>query len=409
MMCFLAALFRLALSPTLTNAESPPVSVDEEMVQVFRAAQGIKPGYSLNVQSVDNSTVIHPDGTVISLDDMTPRSYFSPTANCSRDDVPVPCPHPTVFIKTGENGQTVMKAMDANGEISSISVSDSDTGSRVTFEAIAPGVVSHVPADALDEDFYGQFAYGEQTRQRMSGNLFQKLRGQNLTKPEEGEEGAEEGEEEDEDGRCLRFRVIEVAVATESSFCEKVGGTFEDVESTVNSIIANVAAAYEQAGLCFTVVMSHLEMYCDPGRDPYRRGAISGRSGCGNVPGLLGYFQRFWAARRVFVRRDMAELFTGNPLEKCGPGQSCSIIGCANVATSCKGRFKSYGVNHVTFTTNSIARKNLVAHEMGHTLGEYKSSFYVLPDVIARATLRSIMLNERRTFYYFLKHRGGAQ
>jgi Reprolysin (M12B) family zinc metalloprotease len=395
-MCSLAALFLLALSPKLANSETPPVHVDEEILYAFREMQGIKPGYSLNVQSVlrDNSTaVMHPDGAVISLDDMIPRSYFSPTANCSRDDVPVPCPQPTVFTKTDENGRTIMKAMAANGEISSISVADLDTGSRVTFEAVAPGVVSHVPADAMDEEFYSQFVYGEPTRQRMGENLFQKLRGQNLTEPEEQEE----------EDRCLRFRVIEVAIVAESSFCEKVGGTFEDVESAVNSIIANVASAYEQNGLCYTVVMSHLETYCDPGRDPYRRGTRSGRSGCGNVPGLLGFFERFWSVRRVLVRRDMAELFTGTPLERCGPGESCSVIGCANIETSCKGRYQSYGVNHVTFTQNSIARKNLVAHEMGHTLGEYiVGQIDSMRRDVARATAASQVNHTQQTVQFLL-------
>jgi hypothetical protein len=362
----------LSLLPTLASSEPPPLQVDEELMHTFRATQGIKPGYSLTVQSIgENSTLTHPDGTAISLENMFPRSYFSPTATCFRDDEPVPCPGPTVFFKTDEsNGRTVMKSMTANGEISSISVTDAQNGSRVTFEAIAPGVVSHVPVEALDEAFYSKFLYGD-ARTSISDNVFQKLRGQGLKETEAGGD-AEVEEEEEEEGRCRDFRVVEVAVATESSFCEKVGGTFEDVESAVNSIMANVAATYEQDGLCFTVVMSHLESYCDSQLDPYRRGTRSGNSGCGSRPGLLGYFDRFWSLRRVFVRRDMAVLFTGTNLETCGPGDnSCAVIGCANMATSCKGRLGAYGVNHVTFTQNSIARKNLVAHEMGHVLGEY--------------------------------------
>ena len=86
-------------------------------------------------------------------------------------------------------------------------------------------------------------------------------------------------------------------------------------------------------------------------------------SGCSNE-GLLDYFQDYWNANRQGVPRDVAELFSGTGLE-CSSG-SC-VIGCAYVRATC-GSF-AYGVNYVTYTTNTVGQSNLVAHEIGHTVG----------------------------------------
>jgi hypothetical protein len=65
--------------------------------------------------------------------------------------------------------------------------------------------------------------------------------------------------------------VIETAIAVESSYCDLIGGS-NSVDSSVNNIMARVAAEYEQPGLCFTTAISHFEKYCDPDTDPYKAG-----------------------------------------------------------------------------------------------------------------------------------------
>ena len=92
-------------------------------------------------------------------------------------------------------------------------------------------------------------------------------------------------------------------------------------------------------------------------------------SGCSN-DGLLDYFQEYWNTYRTDVHRDIAELFSGTGLE-CYDDGSC-VIGCAYMETSCVYQSTySYGINYVTYTTNTVSRSNLVSHEVGHTLGAY--------------------------------------
>ena len=84
-------------------------------------------------------------------------------------------------------------------------------------------------------------------------------------------------------------------------------------------------------------------------------------------------FQDYWNANRRNVHRDVAELFTGVGYECDDDG--CTI-GCAYVAETCEtfrngdiDLSSSYGINWVTYTSNSVKRSNLVAHEIGHTVG----------------------------------------
>ena len=60
-----------------------------------------------------------------------------------------------------------------------------------------------------------------------------------------------------------------------------------------------------------------------------------------------------------------AQLFTGTGLE-CSNG-SC-VIGCANIDRACSN-YSGYGVNYVTYTSNTAKQSQLISHEMGHVLG----------------------------------------
>lgn len=148
------------------------------------------------------------------------------------------------------------------------------------------------------------------------------------------------------------YRVIEVGVTTESSFCDFVNGE-SNVETTINSIMAGVAFEYEVDVLCFTARMSYRESFCDESSDPLRQ-AVQKH----NAMILLLSFSMHWNKNKGSVERDLAVLISGTALQEIecpdDPGKTCKLIGMARgIGTSCTDANKqSYAINYVTFTGN---------------------------------------------------------
>jgi hypothetical protein len=114
-----------------------------------------------------------------------------------------------------------------------------------------------------------------------------------------------EGDDPDEQKRsrqlqadCRELRVIETAIAVESSYCEGIGGS-NSVDTSVNNIMARVAVEYEQPGLCFTAAISYFEKYCNPNTDPYKPGKCE----CESVNFLISFKQRTTSKRERLFRR----------------------------------------------------------------------------------------------------------
>jgi hypothetical protein len=176
-------------------------------------------------------------------------------------------------------------------------------------------------------------------------------------------------EQHERDLQTQGLRTIEIAIATDSSFCSGVGGS-ANVAAKVQSIIADVATDYEQSNLMFTAKISHLEFFCSQTNDPYKACIDLNASGCDNTYGLLDCFQLYWQSNRSAVSRDVAQLFSGKSLECRTDG---CVIGCAYVGTACDNNW-GFGVNWVTYTTNTVAQSQLVSHEIGHNLGAVHDS-----------------------------------
>jgi Metallo-peptidase family M12 len=337
----------------------------------------------------EDATIILADASTIYLGDMSPRSYFAPSANCFENDRPIPCPDSTIVTKTdAKTGFTIIASKrKQNGELSSISVRDTiNSGHRVPIQS---GVSKKNRNDA--DPIAG--ANGEDHRsssklltEAITSSVKVNVR-RYLHKEQEMELQGVSG------SPCTSYREIELAVVAESSFCQAVGGP-TNVDMAVDVIVANVASEYEINSLCFTIVITHYEKHCDPSNDPYRKGVDLNVSGCSSKNnsnnnnneeyGLLDHFEDFWNANRTNVHRDVAELFTGTPLE-CGPcnlgaidpapnSKRCCTVGCSRPKKSCSNLENSYGVSWVTYSSSHVARSNLVAHEIAHTLG--KVSFH---------------------------------
>ena len=141
---------------------------------------------------------------------------------------------------------------------------------------------------------------------------------------------------------CESYRIIDLAVAYDSSFCASYGGRSSNADNHVASLVSMVSSRYNQKGLCAKIKLSHLEGYCDPESDPYKQYVDLNSSGCVRY-GLLDHFQEYWNANRSFVHRDTAHLFTGTPLECTNGG---CIVGCTVPSSRCI-KSVAYGLNHV--------------------------------------------------------------
>ena len=405
-------------------------TVPNDVIEEFKQGEGLKSDYDVVLQVVSNdNTLVFPDGTIASLDDMIPEPMYTEDAKCSLDGVETPCPKEAdspVYVKyDDENFVRIQMNMDGDGNVLSVATrtlvlddpddeNSSATQVLQTLEAVdgSLGVFTSLPEEAFDDEAYSHFvlrstevpsdmnmeeesdvsvndsdAQINGMRRQLRANIDHAI--QRQQQAEEREEGVSKSapatfvtssssppsnksqspkrQVRRRLASCSKYRVVEVAVAADSTFCASSGikGNYNKALATIQTIMANVSAEYEMDGLCYKVKLSHTEVFCASGSDPYRNGVRLNKSGCGAY-GLLDFFRDYWNANRKNVKRDLAQLMSGTGLECDSRG---CVIGCAHVAVSCSNLAYSYGVNWVTYTTNTVARSNLVAHEMGHVLG----------------------------------------
>uniref|UniRef100_A0A7S1BYA4 Peptidase M12B domain-containing protein n=1 Tax=Corethron hystrix TaxID=216773 RepID=A0A7S1BYA4_9STRA len=181
---------------------------------------------------------------------------------------------------------------------------------------------------------------------------------------------------------CTIFKVIELAVVYESTFCADLGDK-DTADQRVISLVAGISLKYQQEGLCTKVNIAHIEGHCESTTDPYKEFVDTNQSGCGSF-GLLDGFTQYWNDNRGDIHRDDAQLFSGTGLE-CSSG-GC-VIGCASVRALCNSR--AYGVNYATFSSNTNLVEVLIAHEMGHNCAasHEPSQNYIMYAFVNQASL----------------------
>lgn len=225
-----------------------------------------------------NNSVFFSDDEEVSLNDLEPVDVFSKKARCFKDGSKVPCPDPTVFAKTLPDGSKVTVSTNGAGEIEKIR-KQKRNGNKEVLQAVEPDVFTHIPPEAVDDDFFSQFTLKEAAVDNLRRSLKGQLRGTVNTK----------SSARNLQSACTQYKEIELAVEVESSFCSAVGRDSTGaivrslVDAKVQSIVYDVAQDYQQDGLCFTVRMSHYEPFCDPNDDPYKPGVDLNQSGCGNT------------------------------------------------------------------------------------------------------------------------------
>jgi len=291
------------------------------------------------------------NGRTYSTNDLQPFNVFSWNATIMVDGKPQPleddCKRSRLFMSKGDLGETILVSREGgkeetDGQIKSIDVLGHD-GSEVYMQALSDGSLVSIRPEDVDSQKTKGFSIGG-----ISGDedeLFQDADFENRNRK------LQQG--------CSSYKVVEVAIAYDSSFCSQVArGSPDTARSVVEEAIARAALLYEE--ICIRVRLSHLEGYCSADQDPYRTAMATNDIGCSNRRGALQVFQDIWQTSRSNINRDTAHLFYGTNFPS-------SAIGCASTPALCNSR--SYGVNQMSVSSNPIIRGNLFAHELGHNMG----------------------------------------
>ena len=265
-------------------------NVPDHVLDKFKSSHGVKAGYKLKLKEIDatTNTIELPDGEIVSLHYLESESMLTPSATCVVDGKAVPCPTNSAIFTKEQNGVKILVKKNPNGKITSISARKLDDGTHTirTLQAVADDVFAEIPAEAMDQDYLSQFTMkDEDVASRLRRSLLRGIQtddeeeehSSSITIDVRGDENGfveEEGEAaaaDDDDtggsnnarnlqGGCSSLRVIEVAIAADSSFCADAGGEAA-AWALVQQIIADVSFDYEQFNpfLCFTARISHYE------------------------------------------------------------------------------------------------------------------------------------------------------
>jgi len=342
----------------------------KEVMDEFKKSHQMKLGIDLPMIKISKRNTIKVNGAVHSMDDLLPMDVFSPDATYVYDGKKKPLPAVATFMKV-DSDTTMLVTKGPGGNVQTIDITFAD-GSNTYMEEVSGGVLAVMLPEARDKEAISKSLMADTKLIGESGN--------NSSEPQIGsssgnakeiglgwrklmEQSDSSREERHLQSRCSMLRVIEVAIAYDSSFCSKMNGA-SNANAVIQQIVARVSTQY-QNDFCGKVQISYIEGFCDPSTDPYAASVRLNQSGCG-ISGLLQFFSRFWSTNRGSVRRDAAHLFVGTRFE-CDNTGSC-IIGCATVRSLCDTR-SSYGVNHITVHTDRQLQSELLAHELGHNCG----------------------------------------
>ncbi|MEE9130586.1 MAG: M12 family metallo-peptidase [Phycisphaerales bacterium] len=145
------------------------------------------------------------------------------------------------------------------------------------------------------------------------------------------------------------LQTTDIAFDADREFYQLNGSSVPATVADIENVMGKVEFVYERdTDITYEITVMVIRT-SEP--DPYST----------NDPGgLLNQFRNTWnSTPESFIRRDVAQLFTGKNL-------SGSIIGIAWVGTICNVDSREYSVVQSRFSFNSDLRAGLSAHELGH-------------------------------------------
>jgi len=253
-------------------------------------------------QRLTDSGNFEANGRTYSVKDLQPFNVFTYNATIMVDGQLQPmeddCTRSRLFMSRGERGETILVSReggkeDTDGAIKSIDVLGHD-GSEVFLQALSDGSFVSIHQEDVDKE---------------------KLKGLSIGGIRGDEDELFDSDVDDSGTRklqqgCSSYKVVEVAIAYDSTFCSRVaGGRPETARSVVEAAVARATLLFEE--ICVRVRLSHLEGYCTASEDPYQTAIATNNIGCGNQRGALQVFQDIWQSSRGNVNRDTAHLFYG--------------------------------------------------------------------------------------------------
>jgi hypothetical protein len=362
--------------------------MDPDVIQEFKAVHSLKEAEELPMQHITAANTFEADGKMYSLDGLTPVNVFTAGATYMADGEEMESlPEPAAFLKMEGEDMLLVTQDVKKDKMRTIDIVHTD-GSTTYMEELSEGVVATVLPESRDRDTLNKFVMAHREIDE-NGDVKYEDEMEQVEADESNNDwtrklfesaGVDTDEKRKLQSGCSSFRVIEVAIAYESSYCSDMGGA-SNANAAVQQIVAKASTLY-QNNFCAKIEISHLEGFCNSGSDPYRAGVLLNNSGCGST-GLLDFFASFWSSNRGSISRDSAHLFSGTGLE-CS-GNSC-VIGCATRPSLCSSS-TSYGVNFITFNNDSQMQANLFAHELAHNAGTFSKC-----DSIGLNSFRNSML-----------------
>jgi len=144
------------------------------------------------------------------------------------------------------------------------------------------------------------------------------------------------------------WRVAQIGFDADNLFYLANGSSIDATTADIELILNGMAAIYERdAEITYTLAV--VRVRSAPGFDPY--------SATTDSSALLDEFRSHWNSNEGGVTRDVAHLMTGRNLNGDTVGLAFTGVICGNAA---------YGLSQSRYTTNTVRRIALTAHEVGH-------------------------------------------
>jgi hypothetical protein len=301
----------------------------------------------LPVQAISPAkTVKSADGHEYSLDAINPFSIRASGFKATVDGAEIVAA--SQLWSGTDNGASIILVKDENNEVSYIHIQDEQSETMIVSLDV-PGTkrsetMVTITPDDFDYEAMNKIFHYDHSEEQDDGDR-RALTTADLDDPSTGRALQV---------ACSSFRVIEIAIAYDSSFCAQYRSA-SAAQSQVEAIVALASQRYEVPGLCTTLKISTIDGYCDASKDIYRN-VIRNNN-------LFNIFKNHWNANEEDrPRGDVVHFFSGTDFS------SNSVIGKAILRSVCRLSV-AYGVNWITFSSDLTMQANLFAHELGHNAG----------------------------------------
>jgi len=332
--------------PMENNKRKLTIVEDEE--SIFKTKYSYKETSLQNVEFSSSANTMTLDGKSYSFDNLEELEIFSPEFKIYEDGAELDSyDNHKGFLFNGKDGDNeIFVSHDYSRRINMIEIYD---GQNTTTLLSDTSMDENNPSDENDSS---------DDSIAMDQHLFSD--GEKVPYDYSDENGLETASSKTiftMQSSCGYYRVIDVAIAFDTSFCKYAGG-FNSAINMAKSIVAIASKKYKQAGLCMKVRISAADGRCNKKNDPYKKMRYW-YSGCAGRDGYLDDFGAYWGTYMKYIPRDTAHLFTAERMD--GP------VGCSGIGVLCKS--KSYGVNQISHFYDMNLQGNLFAHELGHNCG----------------------------------------